>query len=177
MGLPSSEAMLQTMELEQFNKNRDKDILLKRILGMLEIIEDAAKTLLGDILSTNLTSFHVKTIGGNSLEHLSRYDSCLFREIPVDNYKNMRGQIPENNLHNVFSQILFGQTNALPFDELHLKFGIFTNLGNLSIVMRHKLVTDSAILEKSGSSTANLGIRCKIDPTAEFAITCTIKEE
>jgi hypothetical protein len=173
------ETMLRQQELQQFNKNRTKDILLKRIFDMLK--DDEAKTLLGDVLSTDLTSFNIKTIGGNSLAHLSRYDSCLFQEIEIDNYKNMRdmrGQIPENTVHNVFSQILFGQTNALPFDELHLKFGVFTNLGNLSIVMRHKLVPDPEC--GAGSSPefiASLGIRCKIDPTAEFAITCTIKEE
>ncbi len=127
---------------EEFNKNRISDTLLRRFLethGLVEF-ENDSKQLLEDILMSDRDIFTVKVYddcknkGYMRGKHTNNYDYSLFTKIDSS-------CLLHHNINLVIaSKIFHNFIDGLPFNDIDLKFEIYSDLGNLIIWIRHQLI-------------------------------------
>lgn len=114
---------------EEFNKHRSSDTLLKRFLenNLVEFEKDS-KCLLEKIMASDRLIFITKVYGNICCNN---YDYALFTKLSPRH----------DNINFIIAEKLFNYfIDGLPFDEINLRFEIYTDLGNLIIQIKNKLI-------------------------------------
>ena len=140
--------MYNQSQTDRFNKNRSEDILLKRFLddenkGYIEF-NGNTKLLLENILLNDRKEFRIDVYGNGSGDRLNIYDGKLYekaytRDVSYD-ADNKMISTPETDFNKILARTVFHQIEHHPFDQINLRFQIYSDIGNLNIFLTHRLV-------------------------------------
>ncbi len=149
-------------QTNEFNKNRTKDILLKRFKEDKELVifNDNTRSLLENILSSDRTRYYVKTYDNISGFELG-YNHVLSKKLDT---------IENDNFYQIVTQAIFCVKYYFSFPEINLTFSINTDTGNLNITVKHKLILSDKKI------SANIPFY-NLDPSSPFKIICCLSAD
>lgn len=149
----------------EFNQNRTKEILLRVLLNPDERVQfkdESAKEKLQQLLDTEQSDFTVKTVGMLSGDHLSQYDSALYKVIEYDDSSSNSNKPSRlDTLTFLCPKMLFyGFTKNLPIERVYLRFEVSGSV-QLTIHYEQELTWDG----KEANSYEPGVKRCMVDET------------
>ena len=117
---------------ERFNENLQSDTLLRRFIeidGLVDFESNDSKQLLEKIMMNQRSMFNIKVYNNASGERQDVYDYALFTKLD-SKYEDFNYVVADKLFHSI---------DGLPFNEINLRFEIYTDQGHLCIHIFNQL--------------------------------------
>lgn len=153
---------------KKFNKNRCKDILLRRFLNDDSVLFiGSAKSKLRALLDTEQTNFKTEVWGNRSGTRLKSYEDSLYREID-QRFKFPNVKQDEMSLLYLCSKMFIQYAKNLPFPVYDIRFDLhYENSQKLMINFYQELTWNNKYTQTNGVDVK----RYNVDPAKPCKIT------